>query len=582
MAITWRSMQAPELADTSRSMELAQKGFGSAFDGLSEVLKQRQVTQDANYAQGKVNNTEAFMQNLYKANTNDEFQAAKAAGQYEQQLSGYGAQVDRAAVRAALDGRGDFLKNRDMNQITYGNAMRDNKEAPEMDAIKTMIARGDTKGATALLDAGTFRNEAPLYEAGRTMEQKVIGEGRNTTDFDSRQRTQANTESRWGTQALQDRASLQSTNLSNQKAQQEISIKREEQAGNGFGKQLIRDVAKSGDMFRSGVAALAREQNIPTDKAGKPILAGLSNDQQVKFQDSVKALPQPLSTSAAMTQYTQYQDTHGGSMEQNVRNRAAFSASLSNGGELSAPDAATVTARGDNIIASRKATGLNNMFAGDPASKSADIATAMKAVTAKGDGERFTNRALKATVDKWINGGFPTGEFVNGKEVTMALPPRLITQILSSTKEEDTIIWNESLTNAAPLIREFLARPASVKLQQEADAYNLDPSGNVEKANILAAARDRAGFLYSPSGLIDEIDYATKASAKQRESSIADRASKVKAEAVAALKAEESKKTFAQSVFGAPGPNEMPMDNKGFTNLGTLVDQRIKKKAVNQ
>lgn len=179
--ITWQNINGPSLAEATRPMEVAQRSFENVFGGLGEVIKKREVTDAANWDQTKINNTNALLNASQEARTPEEFAAREA--QLRQQLLGYGAQVDPAAVRAALDGRMATLQQRAVAGIDYQNKVTDNREAPIRDSIAALTSQGKFTEAKALLEQHALRNEAALYDANRLGERRVVTEGQADQKF---------------------------------------------------------------------------------------------------------------------------------------------------------------------------------------------------------------------------------------------------------------------------------------------------------------------------------------------------------------------------------------------------------------
>ena len=109
-AITWQNINGPSLAEASRPLEAAQRGVASMFSGFEDILKRREATQTANWDQTKLNNTNALLSAVQGAKTPEEYAAMEAG--LREQMAGYGAQVDAAAGRNALDGRLGTLQQR--------------------------------------------------------------------------------------------------------------------------------------------------------------------------------------------------------------------------------------------------------------------------------------------------------------------------------------------------------------------------------------------------------------------------------------------------------------------------------------
>lgn len=129
--ITWQNVTAPSNLEAARFMGMAQNGIDAGFDKLGSVLKQRETTDAANYAQGGVNNAEAFKSALYGMTTPEQMAAAQKSGQFNDMLTGYGANVkDPGALRALMDGRLAALQGQSTANMTYGNAVQDQKNDP--------------------------------------------------------------------------------------------------------------------------------------------------------------------------------------------------------------------------------------------------------------------------------------------------------------------------------------------------------------------------------------------------------------------------------------------------------------------
>ena len=141
MAITWRDLAAPSFRDTGLLMGQAQQGFNSGFDQLNNVLKREQDTAEANWKVQRDNNTQAFLNSINQYRTPEEYQAALTSGALDP--SKFGAQIDQAAVRPALDGRLAILQGRDVQAINYSNTMTDAKVDPFKRAGTLAILSGD-------------------------------------------------------------------------------------------------------------------------------------------------------------------------------------------------------------------------------------------------------------------------------------------------------------------------------------------------------------------------------------------------------------------------------------------------------
>jgi endonuclease YncB( thermonuclease family) len=140
--ITWQSLRAPEL-DT-RFLQQSGQSMDKAFMGMQDVLQRRAEMQAANDVQGRTNNTQDMLDQYSAPKTREEFLAQRDS--LNQQASGYGANIDRAAVRAFGDNRLATLDN----QFSQAAQAKAAAEAPLIDRIKFMEVTGDVAGAQAL------------------------------------------------------------------------------------------------------------------------------------------------------------------------------------------------------------------------------------------------------------------------------------------------------------------------------------------------------------------------------------------------------------------------------------------------
>ena len=156
--ITWRSVMGPSLADAARPMESAASLFNAAFDPLQTVLKGREATELGNFKQMKENNTNTFLNQLYATKTPEEMAALQSSGKLQAMLDNFGAQIDQAKAREAMDTRLGTLQSQTENTIKYNDAVRNDKDAPIMGEARARILRGDFKGAEPFLAQMSAQN----------------------------------------------------------------------------------------------------------------------------------------------------------------------------------------------------------------------------------------------------------------------------------------------------------------------------------------------------------------------------------------------------------------------------------------
>ena len=182
--ITWRNVDAPDTRGALLGMAAAGQSINTGFDKLGEVLKQREQQAEQNWNQQKTNNTQAFLNEIGKFRTPEEYQAALASGELDQMRQGFGAQVDANAVRAAEEGRLATLQQRSLINSEFQDKSTDRAQLPEVNNIQALIAAGKHDEARAELDRLQLRNEAPLYDALKKDVRQGVTEKRADAAYD--------------------------------------------------------------------------------------------------------------------------------------------------------------------------------------------------------------------------------------------------------------------------------------------------------------------------------------------------------------------------------------------------------------
>lgn len=142
--ITWQNIMAPSLSEASRPLDGAQRAFGSMFDGLTNVIKEREAGNANAWNIGKTNNTNAILDAAYAAKTPEEFLAAQEA--LRGMAAGFGTQVDSAAVRSVMDQRLGTLRTQAQQGIQFENMLKDERSQPFMQAFRAAALKGDKEG----------------------------------------------------------------------------------------------------------------------------------------------------------------------------------------------------------------------------------------------------------------------------------------------------------------------------------------------------------------------------------------------------------------------------------------------------
>lgn len=171
--ITWRTVNAPSIADASRPLAFANLNLTQGFDALRSVLAQQEATDKANYTAQKDINTQALMNRIYAAGTPEQMAAAR--GEIAQSAEQFGAgQVDQAAIRTALDKRPGELQDRAVKTWAFENAALDQREAPTVDQVRGLIAQGKTAEAAPLIAGLSSRNGATLFASLDQRQQEEL------------------------------------------------------------------------------------------------------------------------------------------------------------------------------------------------------------------------------------------------------------------------------------------------------------------------------------------------------------------------------------------------------------------------
>lgn len=196
--ITWRNVEAPSFGEASRMMAQAQIGLNSGFDHFNNILNKAQATSEANWQQGKENNTEAAYAQLAKYDTPEKYQAALDSGEIDALTAGMGAQVDRAGFRKAMTDHLGNLRERALKGMEYTNKVDANTMAPILErraqAVLTgnadEVARIDAEyaGRTGLakgMEYGLSAQELAAERSRKAAEElrKVAEEGRKVELF---------------------------------------------------------------------------------------------------------------------------------------------------------------------------------------------------------------------------------------------------------------------------------------------------------------------------------------------------------------------------------------------------------------
>lgn len=222
--ITWRNVDAPDLRGAASMLHLANTSFNSGFDKLNQVLQNEQATAESNWKVQRDNNTQAFLNSINQYRTPEEYQAALTSGALDP--SKFGAQIDQAAVRSALDGRLAILQDRAVKAINYGNTMTDAKEDPIKRAATLAILSGDKEGYARIIAENPNARFLPeVAGKNRDITHQNVTWDQEARTFDDNLKTNAVRRSLMGAQTNQANAAAENYRADN--SDEKVALKTE-------------------------------------------------------------------------------------------------------------------------------------------------------------------------------------------------------------------------------------------------------------------------------------------------------------------------------------------------------------------
>ena len=291
--ITWRNVDAPDLRGAAGMLQLANTGINSGFDKLNQVLQNEQATTDANWKVQRDNNTQAFLNSINQYRTPEEYQAALASGALN--AGQYGAQIDQAAVRSALDGRLSVLQDRTVKANQHADMIKAREAAPIVDKLSTMALSEDKAVRQSAKEAlGIYADNGMVPRAAEiagnirnTEHQNVVWDQESQTFKD----TLATNASRRGLMGAQTTAAIASANSSN------ASADRDRAASSSATAALKAELAAT--KAAAGAAEL-KIKNSPLDAGTMDTYAG-----QKAFEAELEKLGLPAAqANSVRQQYT--------------------------------------------------------------------------------------------------------------------------------------------------------------------------------------------------------------------------------------------------------------------------------------
>lgn len=275
MAITWRNIEGGNQMVSMVGMRDAQRSMTDGFQGLQDVLKQYQGQEKANWDAGKEQNTQAFLDRLSQVRTPEEMAAVQASGELDRLKAGFGAQIDRSAVRNALDTRGDFLRQQATNKMVYDNQAQDNADAPIRDQFLAEARQIDVSDPSKV-EAQLNMLEARLAESGMSargqaataqglvdIRKSLFGDYKTTQDM-------ANDKTRLGLEATRTNTQVAEAGQRMEFARDNQDYVLQERAANALASQALEGAT---DLATARQKYLASSGDLPAELRNKGLSA---------------------------------------------------------------------------------------------------------------------------------------------------------------------------------------------------------------------------------------------------------------------------------------------------------------------
>ena len=463
-AITWQNVDAPHLTDFYKPLAAAGQMMSDSFTGLQDVIKQREATNAANWEQVKTNNFQNDMSSLMSQyNTPQEFQTAKDAGVFNKIIADRGAQTDRVAYQAAVDGRKSILETRQTQGINSENLLRDHNEAKAVDDIGALIGRGNFSEARTAIDSGTYRNESILETA--------LTAARNTAT----NQKNANSAASFAAQMRPGQMAIQ--NLSLDAAKLSAETTQHHRRADEIAQEETKKYTGEIDKYRAKLNIATQEMGIPTDTSGAPVLKDLSLNQLndlkqrlgetpntshlvAKLSDSLAKANIPVGIATAMTDLV--------------------SKTATNGSVISAT--ALKTVEHDNKYIDQKladAQKYNPLYRGTPEQEITENNKINGIVKSIKDWGPFTKNNILDHMHGYLNNGVIIPD-ASGKEVKHDVPPKLLAQILSANLKTDKW-WNSTNENVQSALEGYFTGKNYAVDLTGLSKIQADPRGNIAK-----------------------------------------------------------------------------------------------------
>lgn len=196
MAITWQNINAPDISQSLRPLLAAQQSVDSALSTLGGLFKGAESTANFNAGVVRNNNTEEALNSIYAYLKPEDIKAAIASGGLQEVLQNrFGGNINKAAVRTALDTRPAVLMEQDAASDAYDMRERVAAEKPLADSLFAG-AYTDLTGTKAKVLSSDLVDKRGLMQHIHGLEKEQAEEQRRKLEADSRMATDKLTRAR--------------------------------------------------------------------------------------------------------------------------------------------------------------------------------------------------------------------------------------------------------------------------------------------------------------------------------------------------------------------------------------------------
>jgi len=195
--ITWRNIEAPNFRGVSSDLANVGSSLEAARKLLTQSIAEAERIDAENWANAKVNNTNAVLNRLLEYQDPESFEKARQSREFQALMDQYGGQIDANLVRKSIDERADVLRKRAIDALDYRNRLRMEEEAqvareqkPIVDRLLSMVEQGElrtaTEAARSYADSGMLREDflRQTLEAARKRQEDI--QDRNLRELEIR------------------------------------------------------------------------------------------------------------------------------------------------------------------------------------------------------------------------------------------------------------------------------------------------------------------------------------------------------------------------------------------------------------